>query len=436
MANNVVVVGAQWGDEGKGKIVDLLTEKVQVVVRFHGGNNAGHTLIADGRQIVLHLIPSGILHPGTRCLIGNGVVIDPEVLCGEIDLCKAHGALADDADLLVSDDAHVIMPYHKRLDRLREERAGSLAIGTTGRGIGPTYEDKVGRRGIRVRDLCEPARLARRLAERLPEVNAQLGLLGGEPFEQRALIEQLAEHSRRLARYRVDGSLWLSRTMGGGAAVLFEGAQGTLLDLDHGTYPFVTSSNCVAANAAIGSGIGPQKLGTVVGIAKAYVTRVGGGPFPTEMRDSEGDRLRELGSEYGATTGRPRRCGWPDGAVLRYAARVNGLDCLALTKIDILSAFERLKVAVAYEIDGERTTELPSDAEQLAKAVPVYEEMAGWKRPLRGLRSLSEVPAEARRFVERIEELSGVQVAALSVGAERDETIAIAAPFVAEGHSV
>ncbi len=427
---NVVVVGAQWGDEGKGKIVDLLTEKVQVVVRFHGGNNAGHTLVVAGRQIVLHLIPSGVLHAGTRCLIGNGTVIDPEVLCEEIDLCKAHGALTDDADLLISDDAHVIMPYHKRLDQLREKRAGVLAIGTTGRGIGPTYEDKVGRRGIRMRDLCEPGRLARRLGERLPEINAQLIAFGGEPFELADLLKGLAPHSARLARYRVDGSLWLSRTIAEGASVLFEGAQGTLLDLDHGTYPFVTSSNCVAANAAIGSGVGPQKLGTLVGIAKAYVTRVGSGPFPTEIKGVEGDRLRELGSEYGATTGRPRRCGWPDGVVLRYAARVNGLDCLALTKIDILSAFERLQVAVGYEIQGERTTELPADAELLAKAVPVYEEMPGWKRPLNGMRRVSDLPAEARRFVARIEELSGVPVSAISVGAEREETIAVAAPFV------
>jgi adenylosuccinate synthase len=427
---NTVVVGAQWGDEGKGKIVDLLTESVQVVVRFHGGNNAGHTLVVDGRRIVLHLIPSGVLHAGTRCLIGNGVVIDPEVLCQEIDLCKAHGALADDADLLISDDAHVIMPYHKRLDQLREKHAGALAIGTTGRGIGPTYEDKVGRRGIRLRDLCEPARLARRLDERLADVNAQLVTFGGEPFDRADLLSSLAPHAARLARYRVDASLWLSRAIAGGASVLYEGAQGTLLDLDHGTYPFVTSSNCVAANAAIGSGVGPHQLGTIVGIAKAYVTRVGSGPFPTELTGTDGDRLRELGSEYGATTGRPRRCGWPDGVVLRYAARVNGLQCLALTKMDILSAFDRLPIAVAYDIRGERTTELPADAELLAQAKPVYEEMAGWKRPLLGIRRLADLPSEARRFIERLQELSGVPVSAISVGAEREETIAVAAPFV------
>jgi adenylosuccinate synthase len=431
LANSVVVVGAQWGDEGKGKIVDLLTEKVQVVVRFHGGNNAGHTLVVDGRRIVLHVIPSGILHAGTRCLIGNGVVVDPEVLCQEIDLCKAHGALADDADLLISDDAHVILPYHKRLDQLREKRAGVLAIGTTGRGIGPTYEDKVGRRGIRVRDLCEPGRLERRLAERLPQANAQIVAFGGEPFDAGDLAAGLRPHAARLSRYRVDGSLWLSQAIERGASVLFEGAQGTLLDLDHGTYPFVTSSNCVAANAAIGSGVGPQKLGTIVGIAKAYVTRVGSGPFPTELHGAEGDRLRELGSEFGATTGRPRRCGWPDGVVLRYASRVNGLQCLALTKMDILSTFDVLKIAVAYQIHGERTTELPADAELLANAVPIYEEVAGWHQPLRGIRKLSELPKEARHFIDRIQELSGVPISAISVGAEREETIGVAAPFVA-----
>jgi adenylosuccinate synthase len=430
LAESVVVVGAQWGDEGKGKIVDLLTERVQVVVRFHGGNNAGHTLVVDGRRIVLHLIPSGVLHSGTRCLIGNGVVVDPEVLCAEIDLCKASGALADDADLLISDDAHVVMPYHKRLDQLREQRAGVLAIGTTGRGIGPTYEAKVGRRGIRIRDLCEPHRLERRLAERLPEANAQIVGFGGEPFDAQELLAGMQPFAERLSRYRIDASLWLNREMDRGAAVLFEGAQGTLLDLDHGTYPFVTSSSCVAANAAIGSGVGPRRLGTIVGIAKAYVTRVGSGPFPTELHGPEGDRLRELGGEFGATTGRPRRCGWPDGVVLRYAARVNGLDTLALTKMDILSAYERLRIAVAYDIEGERTTELPADAELLAKAVPVYEEVPGWGHPLRGIRAVDALPREARHFIDRIQELSGVPISAISVGAEREETIRLAAPFV------
>ena len=307
LANSVVVVGAQWGDEGKGKIVDLLTEKVQVVVRFHGGNNAGHTLVVGDRRIVLHLIPSGVLHAGTRCLIGNGVVVDPEVLCQEIDLCKAHGALADDADLLLSDDAHVIMPYHKRLDQLREKRAGVLAIGTTGRGIGPTYEDKVGRRGIRVRDLCEPARLEKRLAERLPEANAQIVAFGGEPFDSQELLATLRPHAARLSRYRVDGSLWLSQAIEGGASVYVRGGAGDVARSGSRHLSLRPLRAASLPTPPSGAAWGRKKLGTLVGIAKAYVTRVGSGPFPTELHGAEGDRLRELGSEFGATTGRLRR---------------------------------------------------------------------------------------------------------------------------------
>ncbi|MHB8418600.1 MAG: adenylosuccinate synthase [Myxococcales bacterium] len=426
---NAVVVGAQWGDEGKGKIVDLLTERVDVVVRFHGGNNAGHTLAHAGRKIVLHLVPAGILHPGKSCLIGDGVVLDPGVLCEEIDAVRAHGALQDDGQLLLSEGAHVVMPWHKRLDVLRERAAGPSRIGTTGRGIGPTYEDKVGRRGVRVRDLCEERRLRARIAERLPLANREIEALGGERLAEAAVLDELRPQGARLARYRTDGSLWLSRALAAGKSVLFEGAQGTLLDVDHGTYPFVTSSSCVAANAASGSGVGPGSLGTIVGIAKAYTTRVGEGPFPTELTGPSGEELRRLGVEYGATTGRPRRCGWLDGCVLRFAARVNGLDCLALTKIDVLSAFDQLEVAVAYDIDGERTAELPPDAETLARAVPVYETLPGWRRPLSGCRRLEELPAEARRYLARIEELAGVPVAAISVGADRDETIALRPPF-------
>jgi len=428
-SKNVVVVGAQWGDEGKGKIVDLLADRADVVVRFHGGNNAGHTLVVAGRTVVLHLVPSGVLNAGKVCVIGNGVVVDPEVLCEEIDLCRSLGTLARDEDLLLSDHAHVILPWHKRLDQLREQLAGEGKIGTTGRGIGPTYEAKVGRRGIRILDLCDPARFRARIAERLPEVNALLVSYGGEPFGEAEIVDQLAPFAERLVRHRTDTALWLHRAITAGKTVLFEGAQGTLLDVDHGTYPFVTSSACVAANAAIGSGVGPACLGTVVGIAKAYATRVGSGPFPTELGDAEGSRLRELGDEYGATTGRPRRCGWPDALVLRYAARVNGLSCLALTKIDILSAFDRLKLAVAYEVDGERIDELPADAETLSRAKPVYEELPGWRTTLRGLRRLADLPSAARRYVDRLEELSGIKIVAISVGPEREETIALAEPF-------
>ncbi|HUB07776.1 MAG TPA: adenylosuccinate synthase [Myxococcales bacterium] len=426
---NAVVVGAQWGDEGKGKIVDLLTERVDVVVRYHGGNNAGHTLVEGGRKIVLHLVPAGILHAGKSCVIGNGVVLDPAVLCEEIDAVKAHGALADDRQLLLSDNAHVVMPWHKKLDVLREQAAGASRIGTTGRGIGPTYEDKVGRRGVRVRDLCDDRRLKARVAERLPIANREIAALGGEPLAEAAVLDELRPRAERLARYRADTSLWLARAIAAGKSVLFEGAQGTLLDVDHGTYPFVTSSSCVSANAAIGSGVGPGSLGTIVGIAKAYTTRVGEGPFPTELAGPAGEELRKLGAEYGATTGRPRRCGWLDGCILRFAARVNGLSCLAITKIDVLSAFDEIEVAVAYEIDGARVDELPPDAEVLARAKPVYERLPGWKKPLGAIRRAAELPAEARRYVARIEELSGVPVAAISVGADRDETIAVARPF-------
>jgi adenylosuccinate synthase len=415
---NVVVVGAQWGDEGKGKIVDLLTRKADIVVRFHGGNNAGHTLVVDGKKIVLHLVPSGVLHAGKSCVIGNGVVLDPAVLCEEIDACKAHGVLADDAQLIISENAHVILPWHKKLDVLREEAAGVARIGTTGRGIGPTYEDKVGRRGVRVRDLCDERRLRDRVRERLPRVNAALQAFGGDPMTEAAVLDELRPHAARLARHSRDTSLWL-----------FEGAQGTLLDVDHGTYPFVTSSNCVAANAAIGSGVGPGALGTIVGIAKAYTTRVGSGPFPTELTDATGERLRAVGAEYGATTGRPRRCGWQDACVLRFAARVNGLHCLALTKLDVLSSFETLKIAVAYDIDGSRTEELPPDAELLARAKPVYEELPGWVMPLGKLRSVDELPLAARRYVGRIEELGRVPVTAISVGADREETVVLGPPF-------
>ncbi len=423
-----VVVGAQWGDEGKGKIVDLLTERADVVVRFHGGNNAGHTLVVEGRKLVLHLVPSGVLHPGKRCLVASGVVVDPKVLCEEIDLCEAHGASLS-GRIFVADNAHVVMPWHRRLDVLRETRAGAGKIGTTGRGIGPTYEDKIGRRGLRVRDLCDPARLRARIQERLPEVNGEIERLAGTALTEAEVLDELSPHAARIAPLRVDGSLWLSRELAAGEAVLFEGAQGTLLDVDHGTYPFVTSSNCVAANAAVGSGLGPKAIGTVVGIAKAYTTRVGAGPFPTELTDATGDLLRELGQEYGATTGRPRRCGWLDAVVLRYAARVNGLDALALTKIDVLSAFDELCVATAYELDGERLDELPPDAEALSRAKPVYERLPGWRRPLSAVRRLAELPAEARRYVERIEALSGVPVAAISVGPDRAETLSLTAPF-------
>ncbi|WP_426750864.1 adenylosuccinate synthase [Myxococcus sp. Y35] len=432
---NVVVIGAQWGDEGKGKVVDLLTEHAQVVVRFQGGNNAGHTLVVGGQKTVLHLIPSGILHPGKTCVIGNGVVVDPAVLVGEIDALKARGFLKDDAQLLISDNAHVIFPWHKLLDSFREKARGGSAIGTTGRGIGPAYEDKVARRGIRVRDLLNAERLRARIEARLPQALDELKELcaqAGAPVPQLEVPQVLAEFSalgERLKPFVHDASLYLSGQVRRGARILFEGAQGTLLDVDHGTYPFVTSSNCVAGNAAVGSGLGPTAIDKVMGISKAYTTRVGGGPFPTELNDATGDQLRKVGDEFGATTGRPRRCGWLDGVVLRYAARVNGLWGMALTKLDVLSGLKTLQICTAYELDGQKVTELPGDYEDLARVKPIYETLQGWDEQIAGVRTFDELPENAKRYVRRVEEVSGVPVVCVSVGADRGETVLLQNPF-------
>jgi adenylosuccinate synthase len=432
---NVVVVGAQWGDEGKGKVVDLLTEHAQVVVRFQGGNNAGHTLVVGGQKTVLHLIPSGILHPGKTCVIGNGVVVDPAVLVGEIDALKARGFLKDDSHLIISDNAHVIFPWHKLLDTFREKARGGSAIGTTGRGIGPAYEDKVARRGIRMRDLLQSARLRKRVGERLPEALEELRelcRLANEPVPELDAAKLVADYSalgERLRAHVGDASLFLAEKVARGARILFEGAQGTLLDVDHGTYPYVTSSNCVAGNAAVGSGLGPTAIDKVMGISKAYTTRVGGGPFPTELTDALGEQLRKVGDEFGATTGRPRRCGWLDGVVLRYAVRVNGLSSLALTKMDVLSGIKSLQLCNAYELDGQRVTELPGDYEDLARVKPVYETLPGWDEKLAGVRTFDELPENAKRYVRRVEEISGVPVTCISVGADRGETVLLQNPF-------
>jgi len=428
---NVVVVGAQWGDEGKGKIVDLLTEDADVVVRFQGGNNAGHTLVVGGEKTVLHLIPAGILHPGKFCVIGNGVVADPSVLVMEIDRLKAKGAFQDDGQLVVSLDAHVIMPWHKAIDIAREQAAGEGKIGTTGRGIGPTYEDKVARRGIRIRDLVDEARLARKVKERLPAAREELRRLGDASpgLDEAGIVKQYAELGRRIARYATDASLWLHRALGAGKKLLFEGAQGTMLDVDHGTYPFVTSSNTVAGNAVVGCGLGPTAVDYVLGISKAYSTRVGGGPYPTELKDEVGERLRKIGGEFGATTGRPRRTGWLDALALRYAARVNGLSGIALTKLDVLTGFEKVKIAVRYELDGKTLDEMPSDLEALERARAVYEELPGWQEKVDDLRTWNDLPPHARAYVKRVEELVGVKVIGVSVGADRGQTILRENPF-------
>ncbi|TMA21054.1 MAG: adenylosuccinate synthase [Deltaproteobacteria bacterium] len=428
--SNVVIVGAQWGDEGKGKIVDLFTSWADVVVRFQGGANAGHTLVVGGTKTVLHLVPSGVLHPGKRCFIGNGVVVDPEALSQEIDILKSRGLLVEPQQLVVSENAHVIFPYHKRIDLGREEKSGRKKIGTTGRGIGPCYEDKVARRGIRMRDLLKPEVLRERLKERIGEANAQIAALGGEQVKLETVHAEAARLGQKLAEYVGDASEKLAHEVERGKAVLFEGAQGTLLDVDHGTYPYVTSSNTVAGNAAVGAGLGPTSIHSVIGITKAYTTRVGNGPLPTELDDASGERLRTVGAEFGATTGRPRRCGWMDALVLRYAARVNGLSGLALTKLDVLTGFDKVQVAVAYKLpSGKTLQEFPSDPELLASAQPVYEELPGWKEPIGDLRQYEELPANARRYVERVEQLVGVEAIAVSVGAERAQTIVRKNPF-------
>ena len=427
---NVVVVGAQWGDEGKGKIVDLLTQYADVVVRFQGGNNAGHTLVVGGEKTVLHLIPSGILHPGKACVIGNGVVVDPEVLILEIDRLKQKGFLADDGQLAISLDAHVIMPWHKAIDLAREKAMGEGKIGTTGRGIGPTYEDKVARRGLRVRDLLDEDRLRRKVQERVASAREELARLGAaSDLDPAALAQRAADQGRRIARYAADVSLWLHRAIKAGKSLLFEGAQGTLLDVDHGTYPFVTSSNTVAGNAVIGCGLGPRAVDYVLGISKAYSTRVGAGPYPTELHDATGERLRKIGNEFGATTGRPRRTGWLDAVALRYAARVNGLDGLALTKLDVLTGFDTVRIAVGYRLDGKVLEELPGDPEVLERCEPVYEDLPGWSEKVEGLRTWDDLPKAARVYIQRVQDLAGVKVVGLSVGADRGETILVENPF-------
>jgi adenylosuccinate synthase len=427
---NVVVVGAQWGDEGKGKIVDRFTEFADVVARYQGGNNAGHTLVVGGEKTVLHLIPAGVLHKGKTCIIGNGVVVDPTVFMMEIDRLKQKGYLADDSQLVLSLDAHVIMPWHKAVDIARESAMGAGKIGTTGRGIGPTYEDKVARRGIRVRDLLDAAKLARRVNERLPVAQEELRRLGAkDELDAATITREYAALGKRLAVYAKDASRVLHGLIKAGKSVLFEGAQGTMLDVDHGTYPFVTSSNTVASNAATGTGVGPTSIDEVIGIAKAYSTRVGGGPYPTEQKGPVGEELRRIGQEFGATTGRPRRTGWFDAVAIRYAARVNGLHGLAIMKIDVLSGFPELQIAVAYELDGKTIDEMPGDPEDLERCKPVYETLPGWTEPLKGIRTWDGLPEAARSYVKRLEKLTGVPVMAVSVGPDREETILLRNPF-------
>ncbi len=428
---NAVVIGAQWGDEGKGKVVDLYSKYADVIVRYGGGANAGHTLVVGGKKIVTHLVPSGVLHgAGKLCVLGDGMVVDPKTLLGEIAELKAQGLLADDRDLLVSTRAHAILPYHREIDGLRER--GRSAIGTTKRGIGPAYEAKMARRGIRVGDLCRPERLRELIDHNLEELSAYIRYLGGDlpnAGARSAMADEYLGYGAELERYFGDGSRAVHQAIRQGRHVLFEGAQGTLLDVDHGTYPFVTSSSTLAGGACTGAGVGPTEIDAVIGIAKAYSTRVGGGPFPTELHDAFGQRLREAGAEYGATTGRPRRCGWLDAAALRLAVRLNGLSGLAITKLDVLGGLGPLRVCVGYRLDGKVVEEMPQDLCDLERAEPVYEELPGWDGALGEARQLDQLPAEARRYLARIEELLGVPLALVSVGPGREETMVFQNPF-------
>jgi adenylosuccinate synthase len=427
---NVVVVGTQWGDEGKGKIVDLLTEQAALVVRYQGGNNAGHTLVVGGEKFIFHLIPSGILHPGIQCLIGNGVVLDPEVLLMEVDNLKARGITVGPENLRISERTQVIMPYHKGLDLARERAKGTAKIGTTGRGIGPCYEDKVARRGIRVADLLKPEVLRAKLAEVLPEKNFYLEkFLEDRPFSEDEILAPYLKMGQRLAPLVTNVSVLLAEAVRQGKNILFEGAQGTHLDIDHGTYPYVTSSNPVAGGACTGTGVGPNRLHQILGIVKAYTTRVGGGPFPTECLDEVGDHLVECGAEFGSTTGRRRRCGWLDAVVLSDSARLNGLTGLAITKLDVLTSINPVEICVGYEVDGVRRENVPATIQELEKCQPVFEELPGWADDIRGVRRYQDLPAATQSYLKRVEELVGVPIQIISVGPDREETIVVQNPF-------
>lgn len=431
---NVVVVGTQWGDEGKGKVVDLYAEDADVIVRFHGGNNAGHTLVVGGQQTILHLIPSGILHEHKVCIIGNGVVVDPMVLLQEIEELKNRGLFPESTSLYVSQNAHLIMPYHRRLDLAKEAHRLGKKIGTTGRGIGPAYEDKVARIGIRVCDLLDEEVFREKLHYNIEEKNFYLtGCFHEEPINEQAIFEEYKVYSEQLRPYVGDTSVILDREIRQGKKILFEGAQGCHLDIDHGTYPYVTSSNTVSGNAACGSGVGPLAIHAVVGICKTYTTRVGEGPFVTELTDETGEMLQQKGQEFGATTGRKRRCGWLDMVLIRHAVRVCGITGLALTKLDVLTGIEKIKICTGYQLEaGMDSDTMPSNPRDLANCQPIYEEMDGWSEDIFNARYHEELPKNARKYIERIKNLAGVPLVLVSVGAGREETIVLKNPFSGE----
>jgi adenylosuccinate synthase len=419
-----IVLGAQWGDEGKAKIVDYLTSDADVVVRFQGGANAGHTIKVGDLEFVFHLIPAGIVHMDKTCVIGNGVVLEPEALFAEIDELEEKG-ISTEGRLFISERAHLVLPYHKAIERASEEKIGDGAIGTTLRGIGPTYYDKINRSsGIRVLDVIDADVLASKIRANLREKNEILTkVYGAKPLEEAPIIEEYVAHGERLKQYITDTSVYLDEQIKAGKGILFEGSQGTLLDIDHGSYPYVTSSNTTAGGAATGAGIGPTRIDEVVGVVKAYTTRVGNGPFPTELNDEMGERIRDIGHEYGATTGRPRRCGWLDAVILRMAERINGLTSIAVTRVDILDQIEELKICTHYTRNDERVDHFPADLNVLAECEPVYETLPGWQTDTTKCRTYDSLPEQAKAYLTRISELSGVKISIVSVGPDREETI-------------
>lgn len=429
MAKNLVVVGAQWGDEGKGKIVDLLTDLAQAVVRFQGGHNAGHTLVINGHKTVLHLVPSGVLRPDVRCIIGNGVVLSPSALLEEIDGLTAQGIPVKER-LMISGACHLILPYHIALDHAREQARGKKAIGTTGRGIGPAYEDKVSRRGIRVNELLVPERFKERLREVMEYHNFTLEhYFKVKPLDYQQILDTVLQQSTQLTPLIADTPKVLHDLRNNGANILFEGAQGALLDIDHGTYPFVTSSNTSGGGAATGSGVGPRDLNEILGIAKAYTTRVGGGPFPTELFDAIGDYIGIKGQEFGATTGRKRRCGWLDMVALRRAVQISSISSLAITKLDVLDTLNPIRLCIAYHLDGKELDVTPLDTEDFERCEPVFLDLPGWQESTAGLRSYEDLPANARTYLQTVEQLSGCRIDIISTGPERDDTIVLRHPF-------
>jgi len=422
---NVVVVGAQWGDEGKGKIVDWLAAHFDIVARYQGGHNAGHTVRVGGRRIVLHLIPSGILRERTVCVIGNGVVVDPEALLEEMAMLRREGVAVTPERVLVSHRAHVILPYHRALEAIVERRLGERRVGTTMRGIGPAYEFKYGRRGVRVGDLCEPELLREKLALAAEHVSGVLRAFGAEPVDPHGLYRRYRELGEKIAPFVTDTVAYLNRAIVRGRTILFEGAQGTMLDVDHGTYPFVTSSNASAGGATVGTGVPPTRITAVLGVIKAYTTRVGEGPFPTELHDEVGRHLQRGGGEYGATTGRPRRCGWFDAFAVAYAVMLNGCTALALTKLDVLDPLPEIKVCVGYRYRGRVLGDYPASCEALRECEPIYETLPGWQRPTSGLTRYEELPPNAQRYIERVSQLVGCDISLISTGAEREQMIVV-----------